>query len=499
MTKKYLIGKESCAGRFVDDDSEIQSSQLRVSVEDGSVFLHSDHGVISVKDGTLVLHAPGEWVSTEDGFLKSDHVEGLSTIKGGVLTDPYSSASIFVESGILQSSVEDTLSLRAGVFIMPSATDPLLAEGVVLKAGTEEGFWIKEGAFTIESGMNTLGLGTDSLQVDTVGDMFTIGDGAFIVGPRTGQSGVCQSEVSQNTLTVRDGILVASPTDRLLMGENAFLEMHSQQGTLIVKEDASKLATEYTGNIHLMDKTQKALSSIEWSSIGEGLQVDVLERTRIQDSFLELSDSYSGLFIDAEGVHPSFCSLPASIVDFPPHEYFHSANLLAQVTLPGSTPGYSTDGVSGEEPQSEVHDILLIHLQEMDVGFGTMLQGAVQALRSDNVDKVRHFSISLRELFTQVLHRLSPDDAVKKWSTSNDDFRSGRPTRKARLKYICRKIDRASFRQFVEADIKALLEFINLFQGGTHGVRPEYTDSQLKTMLVRMENALRFLIEVSEV
>lgn len=96
-----------------------------------------------------------------------------------------------------------------------------------------------------------------------------------------------------------------------------------------------------------------------------------------------------------------------------------------------------------------------------------------------------------------MLHRLSPDDAVKKWSTSNDDFHNSRPTRRARLKYICREINQASFEKFVEADIDALLELLSLFQGGTHELRPEYTDSQLKAMRVRMENALRFLIETS--
>lgn len=248
-----------------------------------------------------------------------------------------------------------------------------------------------------------------------------------------------------------------------------------------------------------MGETQKVLSSIEWSHIGDGLRVDVLERTRIQDSFLKLSDSCSGLFIGAEGVQPIFRSLPSCIVGFPTDAYFRSANLLAQVTYPGLTPNYFIDGIPKEEPQPGVDSTLLTQLQEMDVGFGIMLQGAVEALRSDNLERVRHFSISLRELFTQVLHRLSPDDAVKKWSTSSDDFYNERLTRRARLKYIFREIDQASFKKFAEAEIKSLLEFLDLFQGGTHGVRPTYTDSQLRAMLVHMENTLIFLIEVSRV
>lgn len=560
MTKKHVVKKESDTYRLVNDDLEIQSSQLKFSIEDGSISLRPDYGVIDIKDGTLVIPASAALVSTEDSFLKSGQAEGIFTIKDGSLTIPSPSGSVLVEnsitvgdltgkeaftvvesanksllleSGILQSGVEDALLLKDGAFIMPSATDPLLTEGVILKTGAEEILSIEEGVFTVASRIDPLGmeiggfqagiegafiindeassvvvtddslLSQSNLLQPSAGDMFTIRDGAFIVAPRTGslhiKSDVLQSHTMQNTLTVKDGILVASPTDRLLMGENAFLGINPQPGTLTVREDAFKLATEYTGNVHLMDETQKVLSSIEWSHVGDGLRVDVLERTRIQDSFLELSDSYSGLFIGVEGAQPSFCSLPSSLVGFPPDEYFHSTNLLSQVTYPGLAPDYFIDRIPEGEPQAGAHNTLLTQLQEIDIGFGTMLQGAVQALRSDNPDKVRHFSISLRELFTHVLHRLSPDDAVKKWSTSTDDFHNGRPTRRARLKYISREIDQTSFRKFVEADIKASLEFLSLFQGGTHGIRPVYTDSQLKAMLVRMENTLGFLIEVSRV
>lgn len=44
-----------------------------------------------------------------------------------------------------------------------------------------------------------------------------------------------------------------------------------------------------------------------------------------------------------------------------------------------------------------------------------MWQGAKSALNStDNPDYARHCAVSLRELFTHVIHRLSPDDEIKK-------------------------------------------------------------------------------------
>ena len=560
MTKKHVGKKEPNTYRFVNDDLGIQPSELKLSIDGGSIALRPDYGVIDIKDGTLVIPGSAALVSTEDSSLKSRQAEGMFTIRDGSLIVPSMPTSVVVESGIavgdltgkeastvvesankslllesgiLQSGIEDALFVKDAAFIMPSATDPLLAEGVILRTGTEGILSIEEGVFTVASAIDALRMEIDGFQAGikgaftandeassvivaddspasrssilqaSAGDMVAIRDGAFIVAPRTGalhiESEVLQSQMMRNTLTVMDGILVASPTDKLLMGENAFLGINPHPGTLTVREDAFRLAAEYTGNVHLMEETQKALSLIEWSHVGDGLRVDLLERTRIQDSFLELSHCYSGLFVSVESAQPSFCSLPPSIVGFPPDEYFHSTNLLSQITFPRLAPDYFIDRMPEGEPQAGAHNTLMTQLQEIDIGFGTMLQGAVQALRSDNPDRVRHFSVSLRELSTHVLHRLSPDGAVKNWSTSSDDFYRGKLTRGARLRYVYRKFHQPSFKKFVAADVKASLELLDLFQGGTHGIRPVYTDSQLKAMLVRMENMLGFLIEVSRV
>lgn len=525
MAKKKDIDDEIVK---IGDDFEIQSSQLKVSIEDGSIFFRSDLGVIDVREGSMVFPTSETLLLNDYNFPMSDHIGDIFSIKDGSLAITSPSASALAESGILQSNLEDTFIVRDGTFAMPSALDPLHAESDIFKTGITEGFSIKEGVYTVESIINPSGLEPHIFQDDprsvfttdlktssvylpdsafpsmsealqpTVRNIFTIDDGAFIVSPITGQSNVLHSDIVQSTLIVRDGVLVTSPTDILLRGENAFLEMDSKRGTLVVRDDACRLVTEQVGNYRLIDETQKTLSSIEWSNVGSGLQADVLERTKIQSSFLDLSNSYSGLFVPAADVRPYFDSMPSSIVNLPSDEYYHSANLLAQVTLPGLTPDYFDDEPFHDEKEFEVHDVLMVHLQEMDIGFVKMLRGAEQALSSDNVDKVRHFSVSLRELYTHIVSKLSPDTDVKKWSTSDDNFFNGRPTRKARLKYICREIDQASFEKFVEADIKALLEFLNLFQGGTHGIRPKYTDPQLRAMLIRMEGALRFLIEVSK-
>ena len=126
-----------------------------------------------------------------------------------------------------------------------------------------------------------------------------------------------------------------------------------------------------------------------------------------------------------------------------------------------------------------------------------LYRGALEAVRSKNPDRIRHASISLRELFTQVLHRLAPDPEVLQWIPESSLLdEKGRPTRRARLLYICRHVYYGEFSAFIEADLDAAVEFLNLVQKGTHGVTPEFTDVQLEALVTRMESLLLHLIKL---
>jgi len=126
-----------------------------------------------------------------------------------------------------------------------------------------------------------------------------------------------------------------------------------------------------------------------------------------------------------------------------------------------------------------------------------LYRGALEAVRSKNPDRIRHASISLRELFTQILQRLAPDREVLCWiPESSLPDEKGRPTRTARLRYICRHVDDGDFSAFIEADLDAALKFLNLIQKGTHGVTTGFTDVQLEALVIRMESLLFHLIKL---
>lgn len=128
-----------------------------------------------------------------------------------------------------------------------------------------------------------------------------------------------------------------------------------------------------------------------------------------------------------------------------------------------------------------------------------MLAGAKEALIGNNPDKIRHALVSLREAFTHVLHRVTPDNLILPWilnqKNANGYLHDNKPTRKARLLYICRNISHEPLTKFFEKDIEAALELINLFQR-VHEATSSLSISQLKAIIVKTESALLFVIKV---
>lgn len=114
--------------------------------------------------------------------------------------------------------------------------------------------------------------------------------------------------------------------------------------------------------------------------------------------------------------------------------------------------------------------------------------------QGSNPDRVRHFSASRRELMTQVLHLLAPDQEIHAWSDAPDLYDNGRPTRVARLCYICRSIE--CFTEFVKIDYRLMLRTFDIFQKGTHAVETHFTPEQLSAASTRADQQLLFLLRL---
>lgn len=239
---------------------------------------------------------------------------------------------------------------------------------------------------------------------------------------------------------------------------------------------------------------EKSLYGITIENIGSRITLATEPKNYLTSSFLELSESYSTLLKSFESNPLSYIEISPTISRIAPLEYFSTANLLEAISIEEDiTP---EEELLKNEVQYENEILLSSHLPRIDTGLYKMWKGAIEAYNSNNSDKVRHFSTSIRELYTHLFHILAPDDAIKKWTSDPTYYHEGRPTRKARLLFICRNINNDQFKTFVKKDVDATIAFIDIFQKGTHDIDPIFSPNQLVTIKSKAENTLKFLLEI---
>lgn len=239
---------------------------------------------------------------------------------------------------------------------------------------------------------------------------------------------------------------------------------------------------------------EKSLYAITTENLGSRIALATEPKNYLTSSFLGLSDSYSTLLKSFETNPLSYTQISPSISRIAPLEYFSTANLLEAISVDEDiTP---EEELLKNEIQYENEILLSSHLPRIDAGLYKMWKGAIEAYNSNNSDRVRHFSTSIRELYTHLFHILAPDDAIKKCTSDPTHYHEGRPTRKARLLFICRNINNDPFNAFVKKDVDATIAFIDIFQKGTHDIDPVFSPNHLVIIKSKAENTLKFLLEI---
>lgn len=244
---------------------------------------------------------------------------------------------------------------------------------------------------------------------------------------------------------------------------------------------------------------QSALAGIDFSSIGARFIIPDETRALFIGRFTDFSISYQNLFESFGVPETNLFRLPPSVSELPTNEFFNGVDLLETTVDEDNQDEYEEERLFvRDEIRESTKDSVIIKLEAVNEHWVPMLEGARQALVSTNPDKTRHCITSLRELFTQVMQHLSPDEQIREWSKSPDDFDKNRPTRKARLRYIVRDINQGSFSNFVEKDIESLLAAVQVFNAGTHNPKNKFTEKQLSALIARMEGAIQFLFSIAE-
>jgi Predicted pPIWI-associating nuclease len=286
----------------------------------------------------------------------------------------------------------------------------------------------------------------------------------------------------------------------------------SLSGALIQRDAArSAFVTATLGGIAgLPHETWESLIRLPRIEALALTHLEVTKLDRLADFFAPLDSARAELRASLEGLTGSFAKLtgflprieapgklPSVLARRSTADVLFASHLAATVTTDDSAE-------LAEELSSEVRDVAADEgdvrelLGRLDAGLVALLDGADEARKSSNPDRVRHATTSLRELITHVLHRLAPDDDVKAWSSDPNHFDKGHPTRAARLLYIQRAINAAPLDDFIRADVGCTVRFIGLFQEGTHAVRSGITELQLRAMQIRTEELLRLLLTLGE-
>jgi hypothetical protein len=239
---------------------------------------------------------------------------------------------------------------------------------------------------------------------------------------------------------------------------------------------------------------EKSLLHIGLENIGSKLELVEPLRLQVAGSFIDLSNSYNNLFKSFEANPASITQINPFLLKDIPASYFNSANLLEVISVE------EDEEIEEEELKADIYyeseSNIYSLLNDLNPELKQLWSGANAAINSNTPDKVRHFATSVRELFTHVIHTLAPDKKIENWNKKSKLYHNGRPTRKARLLYICREINHSSMTDFINDDVKSILTFVDLFNEQTHKIKSDLTPKQLITLKTKAETTLKYLIEV---
>ncbi len=239
---------------------------------------------------------------------------------------------------------------------------------------------------------------------------------------------------------------------------------------------------------------QSKLSELQRFPLGEAIDAAAPLQDSLRLILDKFTSNYRNLF-EFTDYEPSIIEiLEPVIIQYSSYEVFREAELLEQITVP-----------EDEQVVLDEYEVIAIPeertledwLGKFNLDFPTLLQGARAALNTDNPDRARHVASSLRELIGHILRQLAPEDKIRGWNTDPSYYHNSRPTRKARLLYLCREFDFAPLSKFVDADVKSAIYLIEALNAETHVISRRLTDRQLQALVDGTESCLLFLLRLN--
>ncbi|MDI3461304.1 MAG: hypothetical protein OJF50_000125 [Nitrospira sp.] len=252
------------------------------------------------------------------------------------------------------------------------------------------------------------------------------------------------------------------------------------------------------GNVpHQLIATERIFAGIDFAAWRLRLALPERAFYGLEDVIDKVSIAYKHL-ADSMSAITNVSYVPEFSITAPAREIFtlgHAINAIYSAYDEDSWVD-SPDAQLVAEIEEEASDCMVL-LRSLDPALAQPYIGAREALRSQNPDRVRHILTSLRELWSHLFRRLAPDKSVMEWvgDAKEDLLQSGRPTRRARVLYICRDLNHSALADFVAEDTRALVKLVE-FLNHMHELTPELTDMQLRALFLKTDSWLLYLLRI---
>lgn len=246
--------------------------------------------------------------------------------------------------------------------------------------------------------------------------------------------------------------------------------------------------------------TERLMADIDFEAIRGRFQIEIPVIAGLESSIAHVAASYGSLAESLRDIS-DITRLPAFVLPGATREIYTTSFALEALR--------PWDERKEDETETEIQLVAeaeletsgcIALLQQVDPGLARPYIGARDALYGNNADRARHILSSLRELWNHLLRRLAPDNLVAAWipgvSNQKDLLHEGKPTRRARVLYVCRELNNDPLTDFLMHDTRALVKMIELFNR-VHELETALTDEQLRAILLRTDSWLMYILQIS--
>lgn len=246
--------------------------------------------------------------------------------------------------------------------------------------------------------------------------------------------------------------------------------------------------------------TERLMAGFDFEAIRGRFQIEMPVIAGLESSIAQMATSYGSLAESLREIS-DITRLPAFVLPGATREIYTTSFALGTLR--------PWDDRDEDEAETEIQLVVeaeletsgcIALLQQVDPGLARPYIGARDALKGNNADRARHILSSLRELWNHLLRRLAPDDLVAAWipgvSNQKDLLHDGKPTRRARVLYVCRELNNDPLTDFLMHDTRALVKLIELFNR-VHELETALTDEQLRAILLKTDSWLMYILQIS--